>query len=265
MLKKSSVLFIILIIFSCEDNIILENKEFLTLTFSIANKEIVPENSGIIITFSDSLNILSLEADSIYESLMVYDEIVELEVKKIELSKKFLFNDEEQTIWYDERNKTVAIIKETEVCYQDGIDSIFQLKNSNRLHIESGIMDIYDRYLFKDLNLNFFLDTTNVGTSPNVFPNPYFGSSTIEASRGDKIIVFSHLPDTCAIVIYNSQGEFINSLLHTSQFNDSMERWDVKSYLGEYVNPGIYRYEIHNSTEIFLHGVLIIASQVNSL
>jgi len=260
MFKKLSVLFIFLIIFSCENNIISENEEYLELTLSIANKEIVSENSGIIITFNDSLNIFSLEADSIYESLTMFDEIIELRVKKIESSKKILLNSKEQTIWYDEENKTAAIIKETNVCYQDGIDSTFQLNISNRLHIESMIIDIYDNHLSNDINMDFILDTAITIISPNVFPNPYFGTSSMESLfRGGRKIFFSHLPDTCSILIYNSQGEFINSILHTSPYTDSIEQWDVKNYLGKYVLPGIYQYKVYSSKRNYLHGVFIIA------
>ena len=268
MFQKMKIFFMILvamILYSCENNTILENEEFLELNFcSIADGEFVSENSGIIISFSDSLNLSSLEADSIYDSLMVFNELVELEIKKIESSKKVLFNGQEQTIWYDEKNKTATLIKETDEFYPEGVDSIFLLRNSNILHIESNIRDIYGRHLSEDLNLSFFLDTTIVSIPPSVLPNPYFGYSTIEPSPQDKRIVFFHLPDTCAIIIYNSQGDFINSLTHTSQINDGSETWDVKNFLGEYVNPGIYQYEIHSSTERFLNGVLVIAAQVSA-
>jgi hypothetical protein len=260
MFKNFGVLFIILIIFSCENNIISENEEYLEITLSIANKEIVSENSGIIITFVDSLNIFSLEADSIYESLTMFDDTIELKIKKIESSKKILLNGKEQNIWYDEENKTAAIIKETNECYQDGIDSTFQLNTNNRLHIESMIMDIYDNHLSNDINMDFILDTANASISPNVFPNPYFGTSSMESIVfGERKIFFSHLPDTCSILIYNSQGEFINSILHTSPYTESIMQWDVKNYLGKYVLPGIYHYEVYSSKRNYLHGVFIIA------
>src|ERR1035437_5545000 len=71
-----------------------------------------------------------------------------------------------------------------------------------------------------------------------VFPNPYFGSNSLETSEANKFMRFTRLPVSTIIRIYSLAGVFIRKLEKNdnSQYMD----WDLKNNSGQYVASGMY-------------------------
>jgi hypothetical protein len=72
----------------------------------------------------------------------------------------------------------------------------------------------------------------------NVFPNPYFGFSRLEANRFQKFVTFTHLPERATIRIFTLAGIPVRVIEHDSP--SQFERWDLTNQDGIPVASGIY-------------------------
>ena len=77
-------------------------------------------------------------------------------------------------------------------------------------------------------------DISNV----SVYPNPYYGTHALEASRSDKYISFNNLPVEATIDIYSLGGVFVKSM--TKNDNSQFAKWDLKNQYGYPVASGVY-------------------------
>jgi hypothetical protein len=71
-----------------------------------------------------------------------------------------------------------------------------------------------------------------------VFPNPYFGSNSLETSESNKFMRFTRLPTQTTIRIYSLAGVYVRKLEKNdnSQYMD----WDLRNDSGQYVASGMY-------------------------
>ncbi len=83
-----------------------------------------------------------------------------------------------------------------------------------------------------------------------VVPNPYLGRSGFErptlnsSDRGERVIRFIHLPQSCTIRIYTIAGALVRTVKHEAGMTDGSERWDLLSDDGTDVAYGIYIFHI---------------------
>jgi len=79
-----------------------------------------------------------------------------------------------------------------------------------------------------------------------VVPNPYRVAEIWESGLSDHQIQFTNLPAEATIKIFNSSGELVRSLDHTSLNNNapSIAKWDLKNKFNQLVAGGVYFYYI---------------------
>lgn len=79
-----------------------------------------------------------------------------------------------------------------------------------------------------------------------VVPNPYYVAALWEQGVDDHHIQFTGLPTEATIKIFNSAGELIRTLNHTSSSSlaQSIELWDMKNESNQLAAPGVYFYYI---------------------
>ena len=100
-------------------------------------------------------------------------------------------------------------------------------------------------------------DISNV----SVYPNPYYGTHALEASRSDKYISFNNLPVEATIDIYSLGGVFVKSM--TKNDNSQFAKWDLKNQYGYPVASGVYVARVKSGgNERMLKIALVQESQV---
>ena len=82
-----------------------------------------------------------------------------------------------------------------------------------------------------------------------VVPNPYVASNELELqtttqARGDRQIMFIHLPQECTIRIYNVRGELIQRIEHRGLGGDGTATWDLRTVDNQDVAYGVYIYHV---------------------
>jgi hypothetical protein len=77
----------------------------------------------------------------------------------------------------------------------------------------------------------------------SVVPNPYFSHSRFDETANSRLMWFTHLPTLCYISIYTVSGELVQVLEHDDEFS-GQESWDLQSYNGDEVAPGLYIYTV---------------------
>ncbi|MBD3289201.1 hypothetical protein GF337_10385 [candidate division KSB1 bacterium] len=80
-----------------------------------------------------------------------------------------------------------------------------------------------------------------------VVPNPYRVIADWEMSQDERLIKFTHLPETCTIHIFNVAGEHIRTLEHDQSATVVSEaRWNLRTSENREVAPGLYFYYIES-------------------
>jgi len=79
-----------------------------------------------------------------------------------------------------------------------------------------------------------------------VVPNPYIVSEIWEQGFKDHNIQFVNLPVKAKIRIFNSAGELVKTIDHSSDtaIAPSIAKWDIKNEFNQLVSPGVYFYHI---------------------
>ncbi|MCI0474139.1 MAG: hypothetical protein L0Y76_11205, partial [Ignavibacteria bacterium] len=76
-----------------------------------------------------------------------------------------------------------------------------------------------------------------------VVPNPYYGFSTLDRSKADKFVTFTHLPLNCVIKIFTLNGDLVKTINKTSTgspaFNSTVE-WNLQNEDDVPVATGLY-------------------------
>ncbi len=75
-------------------------------------------------------------------------------------------------------------------------------------------------------------------TKINVFPNPYYGVNSLETSKYNRFVTFTHLPAKATIHIFNLAGVMVRTIQHTD--GTQFEEWDLKNDSGLPVGSGLY-------------------------
>jgi hypothetical protein len=89
-------------------------------------------------------------------------------------------------------------------------------------------------------------------------PDPYYVTSSFEATTTDKIIRFVNLPARAIIRIYSSSGVLVRVLEHNSERRGErdedvsvlggQETWDVRNRNNQVVASGVYFYHIESGS-----------------
>ncbi len=78
-----------------------------------------------------------------------------------------------------------------------------------------------------------------------VVPNPYRVIADWELSLDERMIKFTHLPQRCTIRIFNTAGEWIQTLHHDESAPIASEAiWNLRTHENREVAPGLYFYHI---------------------
>lgn len=83
----------------------------------------------------------------------------------------------------------------------------------------------------------------------SVVPNPYRVAEIWESGLSDHQIQFINLPAEATIKIFNSSGDLVKTIDHTSTNNTapSIAKWDLKNQYNQLVAGGVYFYYISSS------------------
>ena len=250
--KLKRVLFIaLLVVFGCED----KDKTSNVIYSSIEDGDNISTNGGLIIQFSESMDLNIFEADAIitsnYVDIVDIDENYEgnysdevdtlpLPIFKIQNSNYIRLNHEPQTFYYDPTTFTCAFIRITNESYPDGTGEGFNIQEGNNEFI---IGDLY--------SLNFYgINSYEIKAVPNPFLQSYHLEQNAMAVR------FTNLPQYCVINILTSTGELVKTWERENLY-DSHEWWNLKNEDGEDIVSGIYRYEVVYESFSFTNGVMV--------
>ena len=72
----------------------------------------------------------------------------------------------------------------------------------------------------------------------NVFPNPYYGASSLEPNRFERFVTFNHLPQKATVRIFNLAGVQVRKL--DKDTPEQFFRWDLQNESGLPVASGLY-------------------------
>jgi hypothetical protein len=101
-------------------------------------------------------------------------------------------------------------------------------------------------------SVKFAFDLTNaVGASTSetlakvhTVPDPYYVTSSFEATTTSKIIKFVNLPEVATIRIYTASGVLVRVLQHASTAFGGETDWDVRNRNNQFVASGVYFYHV---------------------
>ena len=82
-----------------------------------------------------------------------------------------------------------------------------------------------------------------------VVPNPYVGASKFETrsqieGRGERLLQFIHLPQTCTIRIFTLRGELVKTIEHQGAVSEGAAWWDLRTEEGQDAAFGVYVYHV---------------------
>ncbi|HJN69325.1 MAG TPA: hypothetical protein QF602_07770 [Candidatus Marinimicrobia bacterium] len=250
---KHLLLILLVLFFSCEDK---KEKTFNINYSSIEEGDDISTNSGLIIQFSESMDLNIFEADTIMTSVDILDENgVDLNFSlsniKIQNSNYIKLNNEPQTFYYDPSTFTCAFIQTTTIYNTEGTGEGFFIQEGDNE------FKIGDEYF-----LNFTNNDVGGNTGYNIeyirtWPNPYYFFHQ-EESYDEHYLTFTHLPAGASggiITIYTHLGEEIRIIEHNG---NQYHSWDLKNEDGEDIVSGIYRYEVVYESFSFTNGVIVI-------
>ncbi len=81
-------------------------------------------------------------------------------------------------------------------------------------------------------------------------PNPYVAAAKWERAspqitgRGERRILFTHLPAQCTVRIYNIRGELIRTLYQDTAVSDGQLAWDLRTTENQDIAYGVYIYHV---------------------
>jgi hypothetical protein len=107
----------------------------------------------------------------------------------------------------------------------------------------------YFEFKTRKARTNEELAKTDLGRI-GVVPNPYIGSSSWErrslftTGRGDRRIMFTHLPATCSVRIFSVAGQLVKTLQKESNASDGSLSWDLVTDDGMDLAYGLYIYHV---------------------
>ena len=84
-----------------------------------------------------------------------------------------------------------------------------------------------------------------------VVPNPYISSESWErrtlftTGRGDRKILFTHLPAQCTVRIFTVAGYLVKTLVKDSNASDGSLPWDLVTDDGMDLAYGLYVYHVN--------------------
>jgi hypothetical protein len=260
MLKNLSVIsFFVLFLQFCTTNSSEPEVQHLKINdISIANDDSLSHGAGIIIQFSNAINLNSFNADSIYQQFDLYfngpqgieTSTLDLDVYKIESAQAIQLNNSPLTFYYDPTTWTIALIEETTIQMPEGTGEGFYLNfDENRLNISKNLKDINGNTLENDEQITLYKSISN-----NRFksvPNPMYYSTSDMSGK----IMFTNLPAECEISILDINDATLKTVFHSG---GATELWDLKDRNNDAVGSGIYRFKILNSDLEYYNGVFVL-------
>jgi hypothetical protein len=216
--------------------------------------------AGIIIRFSGPVDLNSFNPQEIQTSYdIIYSDstgpqtyTIGQQVYKIVSSGSVLVNGQPVTLWYNPATLEVALFEETTLQMPFGTgEGLVIDRDSMQVVFRGGIAGECGCTLGSDYELIFYR-TTNTYRLRTV-PNPAYPSFTSQGLQYPRVN-FNDLPPSCVINIYDLTNTLVKSLQHSG---GGMEQWDLIDTNGSPIAPGIFRFEIFNSTGIIPGGIFV--------
>jgi len=229
--------------------------DFLEITYhSISNNDTVQIRSGLVLSFSKLIDLVSLNAVSINYISYYYEDEYHTDSTKmfIQSSQNITLNGTPLSFWYDSETYSCAFLNESTVTYPDGTGIGFPIVESNTFIIQN-IVGLDSSIMNGDFELAFYnVDEGGYNVVPNPFVYPAIWGSGYEPN-----IYFIHLPVTCTIYIFTIEGDTVNYIEHDSGPMDGTENWVLEDLNGDIITSGIYLWGIETSEfNNFKNGVL---------
>ena len=254
------VLLVLTLIFSCSDPSS-SNSENLTIAWtSVQSGDSLNQGGGVVIRFSAPLDLNSFNAQAIEQTyeIMYMDSTgpktvtVNMQVFKIEAAGNILANGDPLTLWYNPSTYEIALFEETTIQMPSGTGEGFIIdQDSTELIIKAGLKAQNGGQQAEDYRLIIYR-----ASGPHrlrVIPNPAYPAVSMHGA-GYPMVNFTHLPDSCLINVYDHTGTMAASLQHQG---GGSERWDLMHINYTYIEPGIYRYELNENSDIVKGGVFL--------
>jgi len=241
--------------------------EYLEVEFSSLQNGDTLYGNGLIIKFSEPLDLSQFNANHFLSTPFVPDSINEDELLSFDcgnMDSSFFYilstdiintNGNPAYLVYDSNNHTCAFFGVTNEFYPDGTGEGFVFQEQNNLLIKKNIRSEFGHNLKSDFSISFnkseLLDV-------QVVPNPYLSRSFFHENEYVRRIRFTKLPSSCTLTISTITGEMIATFIHQNEI-DSNEWWDLTNGQNQYIDWGIYRYSLDiNGTSYPNHGVFFV-------
>jgi len=220
-------------------------EEYLEITYhSISNNDTVQINSGLALSFSEAIDLESLNAESITYMRYYYEGQYHTDSSRIFIqnSENITMNCAPLSFWYDSEMYSCAFLNETTVDEPDGTGLGFPLYSNNTFVIQNVTGADGSKMMNSDFVLMFYSD--NQG-GYNVVPNPYVYPAVWQ-SGSEPLIFFMHLPTICSIYIFSIDGDTVNYIEHNSELMDGIESWALENMEGRTITSGIYLWKVES-------------------
>jgi hypothetical protein len=79
-------------------------------------------------------------------------------------------------------------------------------------------------------------------------PDPYYVTTSLEATTNTKILKFVNLPQRAIIRIYSVSGVLIQVLTHNDQNFGGEETWNLRTRNNQFVASGVYFYHVESAS-----------------
>ncbi|MFQ6009070.1 MAG: hypothetical protein ACE5K8_08995, partial [Candidatus Zixiibacteriota bacterium] len=164
-------------------------------------------------------------------------------------------NDE---IWFYQEGKEGELIVTYYLWNAAEDDTSFE--NAHGRHLSSGdTLYLYpdfqftsaDRFEFSTFAQKVDMEAARSALDDiRVVPNPYVVSAGWEprnlytTGRGERRLVFNHLPQKCRIRIYTVSGSLVQTIEHDAPMTDGSAEWDMLSKDNMEISYGLYLYHV---------------------
>jgi len=256
----TAILFLFVFIYSCGDSTGISREPITIEYVSIQNGDSLNPEAGILIRFSDAIDLNSFNAQNIEQSVTltyldssgIVNYPITLKIYKVHSAQNVLLKGFPQTFWYDPENYVIALFEETTVQMPAGTGEGLNINQDNsQLTINTNITSQNGGLLDEEFNLT--INRANTPYQLRAVPNPLllsYSTQGIIASR----VNFTHLPATCQINIYNHNGAIIRSIQHNGT---GVESWNLTGNDSLMIYPGIYQFDIVENLKTISGGVFV--------
>ena len=244
----------------CSDSSSPDNGSLTIDYVSVQEGDSLNPGAGIIARFSGPIDLNSFNAQELQTTYnIIYNDSTGLQtytisqqVYKIVSAASVFVNGQPVSLWYNPATLEVALFEETTLQMPFGTgEGLVIDRDSIQVVFKAGIAAECGCMLATDYGLNFYRAANSYRL--RAVPNPAYPSFTSQGLQYPRMN-FHDLPASCVINIYDQANILVKSLQHSS---GGVEQWDLLAGTGSPIAPGIFRFEIVDSTETVPGGVFV--------